>query len=268
MTDQDLYHFFEAIGPVEYAIVLNRKYDNFKTSRYGFVTFVSLESAKSALAAASTAKLTLGAPWQGWSLTVGPAVQRKYGHHYNHLHHQQTKVWSRSSKQARGETKPVQVMKAGPASKLRVDAESWKGRSGQQPGEMEAQLFHHQQAINLHLQQQQQQQQLQYQAELQYNMMAQQTYYHLQQYQGTTATAATTDQAIIMPTTYYHPSSGGVVWLGYQFPQWGQYGPTWSRYHQAQAQTQAGQSDQMSDSGYHDFTNASMPEPFKELSIK
>ena len=52
MMDKDLYHFFESIGPVEYAIVMNRKYnpcqgkyDNFKTSRYGFVTFVSVESA-------------------------------------------------------------------------------------------------------------------------------------------------------------------------------------------------------------------------------
>ena len=67
---------------MEYAIVLDRRFDN-KVSRYGFVTFASVDTAQSALAA-SKAMLTLEAPWRGWSLTVGPAVERKRGHHYQH----------------------------------------------------------------------------------------------------------------------------------------------------------------------------------------
>ena len=277
MGDKDLYQFFEAIGPVQYAIVLNKKYENYKTSRYGFVTFVTQETAKVALAA-STAQLTLGGLWNGWSLSVGPAVQRKLGHHYqHHQHHHQhfsqqeheSRVWNRS-RDVRGETKPGPVVKVGPASKLRVDAEAWKGRSaGQhQPGELEAQqaqLYHqHQQALNLHLQQQQQ---LQYQAELQYNMMTQQGYFPVPQFPETNNT--TTDQLMILPPTFYHPS-GGVVWPQYpQHPQlypgpaFPQYDPQYDQLHQQINPQEFGQQylqqwEQMQDSGFHDVTNASI----------
>ena len=276
MCDRDLYRFFEEIGPVEYAIVLDKKSDGYRPSRYGFVTFKSQETAKSALEA-STARLTLGpgTPWKGWSLSVGPAVQRKLGHHYNHYnnhhhHHQHynqqehgTRVWNRSRDQAQEETKPVPVVKAGPASKLRVDAEAWKGRPGQQPGETEAQQQHQllyqqqQQALLLHFQQQQQ---LQYQAELHhYNMMTQQGYFPVQQQQQFQDT--NTDQLMILPPTFYHPT-GGVVWPqcpqlypGPVFPQYDSQLQPQQYYHQYHLQQQC---EEMQDSGYHDMTNASI----------
>ena len=281
MGDKDLYKFFEAIGPVQYAIVLSKKYENCKMSRYGFVTFVSQETAKLALAA-STPQLTLGEPWKGWSLSVGRAVQRKFGHHYHpqphshqHQHPQQEqetrpRVWNRSREVAQGgqgETKPVPVVKVGPASKLRVDAEAWKGRSAgqQQPGELEAQLYHqHQQALNLHFQQQQQM--LLYQAELQYNMMTQQGYFPVPQFPETNTT---TDQLMILPPTFYHPS-GGVVWPQYpQHPQlypgptFPQYEPQYDQHHHQIQPQEFGQQylqqwEQMQDSGFHDVTNASI----------
>ena len=291
MGNKELYHFFEAIGPgwssvstdcesgeshlsivVEYAIVLDRRLEN-KVSRYGFVTFASVDTAQSALAA-SKAMLTLDAPWSGWSLTVGPAVERKRGHHYYHHYHQQqqfqhhqqegrTRVWRRTSDPAQGEARPVQqVVKAAapapaPGSKLRVDAETWRGRPWGQPGEYEAQLYHqHLQALNLHYQQQQQ---LQYQAELHYNMMTQQAYFPVPQYPDPTAT---TEQLMILPPTFYHPS-GGVVW-----PQYPQLYPAYQQCDQQAQQQQVHpqeysqsylqQSDQMQDSGYHEVTNASI----------
>ena len=272
MGDKDLYHFFESIGPVQYAIVLNKRWE-LKTSRYGFVTFVSVETTKLALAA-STARLTLGAPWKGWSLTVGPAVQRKLPHHFHH--HQQSqqeaggrtrRVWSRTSALARGETKPGPLVKVGPASQLRVDAEAWKGRSGQQPGESELFQQHQQAAAALFFQQQQQ---LQYQAELHYNMMAQaaaqqtqQAYYPGQQYGQYQDT--NTEQLMILPTTYYHPS-GGVVWPQYPpfytAPGYPQFDPQFDQQTQVQpqefGQQYLPQCQAMQDSGYGDLTNASI----------
>ena len=266
MGDKELYHFFEGIGPVEYAIVLSKKYDN-KVSRYGFVTFVSLETARSALAA-SRARLTLDVPWRGWSLTVGPAVERKKGHQYHYPQQEGVRegprVWGRSSDPVQGENKPAQqaIKAAASASKLRVDAETWQGRPGQQPGELEAQLYHqHLQALNLHFQQQQQ---LQYQAELQYNMMAQSGYFPLQHYPDLTNTSTTTstDQLMILPPTFYHPT-GGVVW-----PQYPQLYPAYQQCEQQQQQQQVlpqeysqpypQQCEQMQDSGYHELTNASI----------
>ena len=241
MRDDGLFRFFDdnfGPGQVTEAIVLQKRLDlgeNFanKINRYGFVTFKSVETVKKVLAA-DHSKLTLDGGRK--VLTVGPAKRRSF---FNDQ-------W-----QAGGERREARPPVWRRESKLRAEAQDWRGR------ETDGQLTQSEpsQPEQVH----NQPQQCQYQ-EVPVMFSAPAYYPHYQ------------DQMMVYPT-YYDPQYPQYTQSQYsQFPVYTQYPqypfifPSYqfqqAQYDQQQQLTQqlqyAGQQDLLQDSGYYDVSNASL----------